>query len=173
MPQDHSQREATELTMQISTFMIADEAFAIPALVVEEYFRPVPITRVPGSDSRIDGLVNIRGRTAVVVNMRSCLDMPQRGEGEPGEMILLETTQRLVDEALQLGLSTFDESVILNVDAASHIYQLIDEETHPSPPHVNQAFVDGVVCIGDKYFTMISVSKLIDHILSGSCGENP
>ncbi len=159
--------------MQISTFMIADEAFAIPALVVEEYFRPVPITRVPGSDARIDGVVNIRGRTAVVVNMRSCLGMPQRCKGEPGEMILLETTQRLVAEAVSQGLSTFDESVVLNVDAASHIHQLIDEETHPSPPHVNQAFVDGVVCIADKYFTMISISKLIDHILSGTCGENP
>ncbi len=159
--------------MQISTFMIADEAFAIPALVVEEYFRPVPITRVPGSDARIDGLVNIRGRTAVVVNMRSCLAMPQRSDGEPGEMILLETTQRLVAEALSHGLTTFDESIVLNVDAASHIYQLIDEETHPSPPHVNQAFVDGVVCIADKYFTMISISKLIVHVLSGTCGENP
>lgn len=171
MSQDHSEREIAKQIMQISTFMIADEAFAIPALVVEEYFRPVPITRVPGSDSRIDGLVNIRGRTAVVVNLRSCLDMPQRAAGCPGEMILLETTQRLVPEAIELGLNTFDESIVLNVDSASHIYQLIDEETHPSPPHVNQAFVEGVVCIGENYFTMISVAKLIDHILNGSCGE--
>ena len=157
--------------MQISTFMIADEAFAIPALVVEEYFRPVPITRVPGSDRRIDGLVNIRGRTAVVVNMRSCLDMQQRSKEFPGEMILLETTGRLVTEARELGLQTFDESIVLNVDSASHIFQLIDEETHPSPPHVNQVFVEGVVCIDENYFTMISVAKLIDHILNGSCGE--
>lgn len=158
--------------MQISTFMIADETFAIPALVVEEYFRPIPVTRVPGSDARIDGLVNIRGRTAVVVNMRSCLGMPPRANDRPGEMILLETTQRLVKEAVELGMHTFEESVVLNVDSASHIYHLQDEETHPSPPHVNQAFVDGVVCIDENYFTMISVEKLIGHIMQGSCGES-
>ncbi len=159
------------VSMQISTFTIAEETFAIPALVVEEYFRPIPVTAVPGSDPRIDGLVNIRGRTAVVINVRKCLGLPPREPGQAGEMILLETTQRLVREALELGLKTFDESIVLSVDSASHIHHLVDEETHPSPPHVNQAFVDGVVCIADKYFTMLSVEKLISHLMQGSFEE--
>ncbi|MCC6508744.1 MAG: chemotaxis protein CheW [Pirellulaceae bacterium] len=159
--------------MQISTFMIADETFAIPSLVVEEYFRPLPVTRVPGSDPRIDGLVNIRGRTGVVVNMRCCLGLEPRPVHQCGEMILLETTQRLVAEARDLKLTTFEESVVLNVDSASHIYHLIDEEKHPSPPHVNQLFVDGVVCIDEHYFTMLSVSKLIQHLLHGTIKDLP
>ncbi len=156
--------------MQISTFMIADETFAIPSLVVEEYFRPLPVTKVPGADSRIDGLVNIRGRTAVVVNMRRCLGVPPRANVSSGEMILLETTSRLVKEAIDLGLKTFEESVVLNVDSASQIYHLIDEALHPSPPHVNQEFVDGVVNIDEMYFTMISVEKLIQYLLQGTSG---
>ncbi|MFY7877861.1 MAG: chemotaxis protein CheW, partial [Pirellula sp.] len=71
--------------MQISTFLIREEAFAIHSLLVEEYFRPLPITKVPGSNSRIDGLVNIRGRTAVVINMRRCFEIPQREMSAPGE----------------------------------------------------------------------------------------
>ncbi len=156
--------------MQISTFLIADETFAIPSLVVEEYFRPLPTTCVPGADARIDGLVNIRGRTAVVVNMRRCLGVQPRSNQHPGEMILLETTSRLVKEALDIGLRTFEESVVLNVDSASQIFHLVDEALHPSPPHVNQEFVDGVVHIDDKYFTMISVEKLINYLMQSSCG---
>jgi purine-binding chemotaxis protein CheW len=146
--------------MQISTFLIADETFAIPSLVVEEYFRPLPVTKVPGADPRIDGLVNIRGRTAVVVSQATA-----------GEMILLETSSRLVKEAIDLGLKTFEESVVLNVDQASQIYHLVDEALHPSPPHVNQNFVDGVVNLDDLYFTMISVEKLIQHLIQGTSGE--
>lgn len=156
--------------MQISTFLIADETFAIPSLVVEEYFRPLPTTIVPGADSRIDGLVNIRGRTAVVVNMRRCLGVSSRSSRHAGEMILLETTSRLVKEAVELGLRTFEESVVLNVDSASQIFHLVNEAVHPSPPHVNQEFVDGVVNIDDRYFTMISVEKLINHLMQGSGG---
>lgn len=156
--------------MQISTFMIADETFAIPSLVVEEYFRPLPVTIVPGADSRIDGLVNIRGRTAVVVNLRRCLGVSPRSSRFAGEMILLETTSRLVKEALDLGLRTFEESVVLSVDSATGIFHLVDEAVHPSPPHVNQEFVDGVVNLDEKYFTMISVEKLINHLMQGSCG---
>ncbi len=156
--------------MQISTFLIADETFAIPSLVVEEYFRPLPVTKVPGADSRIDGLVNIRGRTAVVINMRRCLGISPRSSRHPGEMILLETTSRLVREATELGLRTFEESVVLNVDSATQIFHLVDEAVHPSPPHVNQEFVSGVVQLDDKYFTMISVEKLINHLIEGSGG---
>ncbi len=156
--------------MQISTFLIADETFAIPSLVVEEYFRPLPVTRVPGADARIDGLVNIRGRTAVVVNMRRCMGVSPRTSRHTGEMILLETTSRLVKEAHDLGLRSFEESVVLSVDSATQIFHLVNEAVHPSPPHVNQEFVDGVVNIDDKYFTMISVEKLIHHLMQSSCG---
>jgi len=151
--------------MQISTFLIKDEKFAVPSLVVEEYFRPLPITLVPGSNSHIDGLVNIRGRTAVVINMRKCLDVSPRDESDLGEMILLETSQGLVAEARELGLYAFEEPVVLSVDAVSHIHHLIDEAIHPSPPHVNQCFVDGVIQVNDVYFTMISIQKLIAAIL--------
>jgi len=152
--------------MQISTFIIKDERFAVPSLVVEEYFRPLPITRVPGSDPRIDGLVNIRGRTAVVINMRRCLEVPPSGKPAAGEMILLETSQGLVDEAKSLGLYAFEEPVVLNVDSVAQIHRLGDETVHPSPPHVNQSFVDGVVQVDDLYFTMISIQKLVAALIT-------
>jgi chemotaxis signal transduction protein len=107
--------------MQISTFNIRNEAFAIHSLLVEEYFRPLPITKVPGADPRIDGLVNIRGRTAVVINMRRCFEVPERESTDHGEMILLETSQRLVQEAMERGLYAFDEPVVLNVDSVCHL----------------------------------------------------
>ena len=159
--------------MQISTFNIRNEAFAIHSLLVEEYFRPLPITKVPGADPRIDGLVNIRGRTAVVINMRRCFEVPERESTSHGEMILLETSQRLVQEALDRGLYAFDEPVVLNVDSVSQIHHLMDEEIHPSPPHVTQPFVDGVIHVNEKFFTLVSIQKLIASILKPEAQARP
>jgi chemotaxis signal transduction protein len=153
-------------TMQISTFHIQNEAFAVHSLLVEEYFRPLPITKVPGADPRIDGLVNIRGRTAVVINMRRCFEVPEREHPNNGEMILLETSQRLVQEALDRDLYAFDEPVVLSVDSVAPIHHLTDEKIHPAPPHVTQPFVDGVIHVNEKFFTLISIRKLIASILT-------
>ena len=151
--------------MQISTFVVNNEMFALPSFQVEEFFRTMPMTRVFGVDRRIDGLVNIRGRTAVVINMRRCLGIPPRGLNETSEMILLETASGLVAEARDLGLFAYEEPLVLLVDSVSHIHTLDGDEIHPPPANTDKPFVDGVVHTEKHYFTMLSVRKLVDAIL--------
>lgn len=146
--------------MQISTFRIENETFGIPTLLVEELFRPMPVTRVPSADRRIEGVVNIRGTTAVVLSMRRCLGRPDR-DTHPGEMILLETNAGLVEEARDLGLRAFEEPVVLRVDETTHIHHLPIDRNYPPPAHISQDFVEGVARSGDMYVTILSVKKLI------------
>lgn len=155
--------ESNQRSMQVSTFRIEDELFGIPTLLVEELFRPLPITRVPGADHRIDGVVNIRGTTAVVVNMRACLGREPLAAGQ-GEMILLESNADLVAEAQELGLRVGDEPLLLLVDENAHIYQLPVEAKYPPPAHISKAFVQGVAKSGNTFITMISVTKLIEDL---------
>ena len=154
--------------MQLSTFMIGQETFAIPALMVEEFFREMPVTQVFGADERIEGMVNIRGRTAVVLNMRSCFGLKPPATKKSSEMILLETSAGLVTEAIDLGLFAFDEPLVLLVDSISQIYTLDNEEIHPAPAHIRQPFVDGVVETKDAYFTIISIQKLVAELMQGN-----
>ncbi len=123
--------------MQLSTFKINNESFAIPALIVEEFFRHMPVTRVYGADHRIAGMVNIRGRTAAVIDMRKCFSVPARSGDECGEMILLETASGLVAEARSMGLYAYEEPLVLSVDAITQIHPLDDDEIHPAPAHID------------------------------------
>lgn len=157
--------------MQISTFRIEDEFFGIPTLLVEELFRPLPVTRVPSSDSRIDGVVNIRGTTAVALSMRRCLGRPDAPPDESGEMILLETNGGLVKEALESGLKTFDEPVVLSVDETTHIHNLPIDKNYPPPAHISKEFVEGVARNGDTYITIISIKKLIAGLQNNDTPE--
>ena len=148
--------------IQVSTFRIDDELFGIPTLLVEELFRPLPVTWVPGADPRIDGVVNIRGKTAVVINIRSCLGRPRLASG--GEMLLLESNGGLVDEARAKGLRAGDEPLVLAVDENTHIFNLSLDAKYPPPAHISKAFVEGVARSGDHYITMISIPKLIEDL---------
>lgn len=152
--------------LQLSTFMVDLEIFGIPTLLVEELFRSQPVTRVSGSDRRIEGITNIRGKTAVVINMRECLGLTPATDGIANEMILLETAEGLVKEAEELELQAFDEPVILRVDETTSICQIVAESIEPAPAHVSQAFVDGVAKSGDLYITVISATRLINELLT-------
>jgi len=155
------------LLQQISAFRVGEQTFGIPALLIEEFFRPLPVTRVPGSDSRVDGVVNIRGTNAVVVNLRSCLDLPPTPEQE-SEMILLETEQGLVDEARHLDFHAFNEPVVLRIDETLKIYNVPWGALHPPPAHINCPFVEGVIETDDVYITLLSCTQLIQNILRTS-----
>jgi chemotaxis signal transduction protein len=151
--------------MQLSTFLINSETFGIPTLLVEELFRSQPVTRVHGSDRRIEGITNIRGKTAVVINLRACLQIQPAASGIANEMILLETAEGLVKEAQELKLKAFDEPVILRVDDTASIVQINSDSIEPAPAHVSKAFVEGVAKSGDRYITVISVTRLINELL--------
>jgi chemotaxis signal transduction protein len=151
--------------MQISTFKIEGETFGVPTLLVEELFRPLPITWVPGADARIEGMANIRGRTAVVINMRQCLGLGRADHSVLNEMVLFETQAGLVQEARDLGLKSFEEPVVLRVDETTGIVGVASAEIHPAPAHVSQEFVDGVAELDGLYVTLISIHRLVQELL--------
>lgn len=151
--------------MQISTFKIDGETFGVPTLLVEELFRPMPVTWVPGADERIEGMANIRGRTAVVLNMRKCLGLKPADANVANEMILFETSGGLVEEAQELGLKAFDEPVVLRVDETASIVSVAPDDIHAAPAHVSQEFVDGVAESAGLYITLVSINRLVREIL--------
>src|SRR6516162_1262981 len=102
--------------MQIITFSSAGGIHGIPILAVEESFRPVPMTPVPLADPRVAGLLNQRGKSATVINLRKCFHHPSGEVALHPHMILLETDDRLSEAAKASGIKTFSEPVVLLVD---------------------------------------------------------
>jgi len=61
--------------VQLVTFVLGDEHYALPIEQVYEILRVGPITRVPRAPRAIRGLMNVRGRLLPVVETRMLLDM--------------------------------------------------------------------------------------------------
>jgi len=56
--------------LQLVTFGVGDEEFAVDILAVQEINRMMPLTRVPQSPPEVEGVINLRGRILPVINLR-------------------------------------------------------------------------------------------------------
>jgi purine-binding chemotaxis protein CheW len=150
--------------MQLVTFESAGGTHGIPILAVEEFFRPVPITPVPRSDPRVAGLMNLRGKSATVIELRKCFNKPN---GEPSplpKMILLETSDRLTTQARELGVKAFMDPVVLLVDRILDILTIRYQDVQPRPAHVSEKFVSGVFRHDKSYVSLLDLMVLIEDI---------
>ena len=80
-------------------FRVAGECFALPLERVREVCPRTAITRVPRAPSQVIGVMNLRGRPVVLVDLPRCLNLPGGGPDAP-HMVLLD----LGDQDLAVGL---------------------------------------------------------------------
>ena len=158
--------------MKYASFYVGEHIYGIPIYLVQEISRPSAIYEIPGHDHRIAGLFNLRGRTAVAIDMHQCL-YGTDSSGTSGlrrKLIILETGDGLPAEAVEMGIRAFDEPIVLLVDDMYKITSGEKEQFYSTPAHVNELYVDGVMKIEDTLMTLISIPRLIENILAVSEG---
>lgn len=152
--------------MDYTVFKVYGEYFGIPVLTVQEISRTMNSYPIPGQDSRIAGLVNLRGNAVAVIDMRKALfpDFDHEPPAQRPKMIVLESMDSLATEAAAMGISAYRDPILLLVDEMHRIIPLEAEAVEPAPAHLNEAFVDGVIKDDDKLITMLSIPRLIETI---------
>lgn len=153
--------------MEYAAFFVGEHLFGFPVVLVQEIGKPVEVFPVPGHDPRVSGLVNLRGRTAVALDLRRSLLGPEHGYAakDRRKFIVLETTDALPGHAREMGLDTHREPVVLIVDEVQGILDGQKLEFHPPPAHVAERHVEGVMKVGDRLMTLISIPKLVEDLL--------
>ena len=63
-------KEIGEELLQLVTFRLSNEEFAIDILQVQEINRMVEITTVPKSPSFVEGVINLRGKVIPIIDLR-------------------------------------------------------------------------------------------------------
>jgi purine-binding chemotaxis protein CheW len=153
--------------MKYATFFIGDDLLGIPIHLVQEISRKSAIFPIPGHDPRIEGLMTLRGRIAVVINLHRCLFTEDR-TGAPSarpKLIILETNESIPLEAREMGITGHDEPVVLLVD---DVHKITDDDQHdyyPPPAHVRGEYIEGVIKVNDRLITLISIPRLINILI--------
>ena len=86
----------------LATFRVGDLLLGLPVSAVEEVVDVEQVVPVPLAPADVSGLINLRGRIVVAVDVRASLGLPPRPEGQSKVHVVLmadgEPASLVVDE---------------------------------------------------------------------------
>jgi purine-binding chemotaxis protein CheW len=137
--------EGTLSDQQTVVFRLADESYGIDIFRVNEIIRLREITPVPRTESHVKGLVNLRGKTIPVIDLRSRFSLPEAEESDTSRIIVVES------DAGQIGVvvDAVTEVLTLHVDQIEQTPQMVTDNE-------NQ-FVKAVAKTNDKLITLLDL----------------
>jgi purine-binding chemotaxis protein CheW len=134
---------------QTVVFRLGDESYGIEIFRVNEIIRIREITPIPRTDEHIRGLVNLRGKTIPVVDLRARLNLEARDDSESSRIIVVETD---------------NGNVGVVVDAVTEVITLQDGQVEETPPLVasmSTDFVRGVAKESGHLITLLDLDKAL------------
>ena len=142
---------APQQQLEVLTFIIAGEHYAVDIERIESIITPRPVTRIPNAGSSIVGIVSLRGTIVTLVDVRRKLRHPPAGAPDADTRIVVidlrnETIGFVVDRVLRV------------VKAAA-----ADIEPHPVV-HATELddSVRGVFRAGGALTILLDLDKLLD-----------
>lgn len=118
LPHDDTE-EVGGPVLQLVSFQLGNEIFAIDILGVQEIIRLVEITRVPNAPHYVEGVVNLRGKVIPIINLRIRFGLPRTEPTKDTRIVVVEVAH------VNLGFI---------VDSVEEVLRLPEECIEPPPP---------------------------------------
>ena len=136
--------------LQLVSFVVGAEEFAIEILAVQEIVRMMPITEVPHSPAEVEGVVNLRGQITPVVDLRKRFGLEAREKGAEARIIVVEVSGQV------LGFIVDRVNEVLRIDA---------NIVEPAPSvaiSIDSDYVRGVGKLDDRLLILLQLERLFD-----------
>ena len=139
-------------TRQYMTFKLGDELFAIDVAQVREVLEVSQITKVPTAPAYMRGVVNVRGQSTPVVDLRLRFGLPKGADTVHTRIIVMEL--ELDGEATVLGGIA---------DSVHEVIELEPGSIDPAPRIARRwrtDFIRGMGKRGDQFIIILDVSAV-------------
>jgi purine-binding chemotaxis protein CheW len=141
-----------ELQLELLTFTIAGEQYAIEIEKIVEIVTPRPITRIPNADPTVVGIISLRGTVVTLVDVRRMLRHSAPLQGGADTRIVV----------IDLG----NEIVGFVVDRVLRVVKIAPNEVEPHPVvHTTELeeSIRGVFRASGALTILLDLDKLLDH----------
>ena len=140
----------TEL-LQLVSFVVGNEEFAVPILAVQEINRMMQITAVPQSPPFVEGVINLRGKIIPVIDLRKRFGMPPAEDTTDARIIVVEVAQRVIG---------------FTVDRVNEVLRIAADIVDPAPQMVvgvDSEYIQGVGKLEDRLLILLSLERLFQE----------
>lgn len=134
--------------LQLVTFVVGSEEFAVPILSVQEINRMMQITRVPHSPQFVEGVINLRGRIIPVVDLRKRFGIAVQGDSGDNRIIVVEVGGRVIG---------------FTVDRVNEVLRIGSDIVEPPPSmiaSIDSEYVQGVGKLNDRLLILLDLGRL-------------
>lgn len=142
--------------LEILTLDLQGEIFAVEAACVREILDPPPITEVPGSQSFVPGLINVRGKVVPVADLRIKFDMELRPATVDTRIVVIE-----------INLEGEPTTVGIRADKVHEVTELAPVDLEETPRIGMHWRPELVRCIGKRGADFIIVPDIARIFTSG------
>lgn len=106
MPTPETLPEADDRMLQVVSFRLHNEVYALDILHVQEIIRVLPVTHVPRSADWIAGVINLRGQIIPLIRLASRLGLEVEASGRNTRFMIVRHHDQplglVVDEVLEV-----------------------------------------------------------------------
>jgi len=145
------EKRKEEKIVQLIVFNLGDEEFGANIDQVREIIRTRVITPIPNSPDFIDGLTNVRGEIAVVIDLKRRFFLPTKKEIKEKHIIMTEQDNNLFG---------------LKVDEVTEVLRILETEIKATPDLVLKVDIDyvlGVLMLKDRLIVMLNLQKVLSE----------
>ncbi len=149
---------AGEQQLQLVTFGLGEEEFAVDILAVQEINRMMALTRVPQSPPEVEGVINLRGKIIPVMDLRKRFGLEPAKRNDQSRIVVVEVHGRV------LGFI---------VDRVSEVLRISSAIVEPAPQmvcSVDSEFIAGVGKLEDRLLIMLDLRKLFSPETAAAAG---
>lgn len=147
-----AQEAAAVDQIELLTFVIAGEQYAVDIERIVEIVTPRPVTRIPNADPSVVGIISLRGTIVTLVDVRRKL----RHAGAPA----------VTDDARIVVIDNRSEMVGFMVDRVLRVTKVAPGDIQPHPVVHSTELDDsvrGVFRLGGALTILLDLDKLLDH----------
>lgn len=138
-----------DVILQLVTFTLGSEEYAVDILKVQEINRMKEITRVPNSPAYVEGVINLRGKVIPVVNIRKKFGLPEKENDEQSRIMIIDI------QGITMGLVVDSVSEVLRVPSG------IVEPTPPMASTISTEFIRGIAKLEDRLIILLDMDRLL------------
>lgn len=141
-----------EELLQLVTFTLKGEEYAVDILSVQEINRINDITKVPKSPHYVEGVINLRGRVMPAINLRKKFGFEEKAIDETSRVIIIDK------EGIASGLI---------VDSVSEVLRIPSNIVEPPPitSEMNSKYIKGIAKLANKLIILIDIDNLMEKAI--------
>ena len=147
-----TEEQPAEALVELLTFVIGGEHYAVDIERIVEIVTPRPLTRVPNADATVVGIISLRGTIVTLVDVRGKLRHRPAGEPTADTRIIV--------------IDFHNETVGFVVDRVQRVVKIAASDVEPHPVvHTTELeeSIRGVFRVAGALTILLDLDKLLDH----------